>query len=149
MKVLNKDDKVSLYGNLNIKILSKKMEKNICISIENHNVSEIGDSLYKFLQKYYEQYDYNWLDINKKTKTTKIMVDNEVINTNCSINIYGYVEDWRGLSSEDGKKYDFYITDIDIKDMFEELELLYDEYICDFDTVKEGLKFVIEKIEIK
>lgn len=77
------------------------------------------------------------------------MVDNEVINPNCSINIYGYVEDWRGLSSEDGKKYNFHITDIAIEDIYEELELLYDEYICDFDTVKEGLKFVIEKIEIK
>lgn len=149
MKILNKDDKISLYGNLNIKVLSKKMGKNICISIENHNVSEIGDLLYKSLQKCYEQYDYNWLDINKKTKTTKIMVDNEVINPNCSINIYGYVEDWRGLSSEDGKKYNFHITDIAIEDIYEELELLYDEYICDFDTVKEGLKFVIEKIEIK
>lgn len=27
MKILNKDDKISLYGNLNIKVLSKKMEK--------------------------------------------------------------------------------------------------------------------------
>ena len=29
------------------------------------------------------------------------------------------------------------------------VELLYDNYICDFDTIKDGLKFVIEKIEIK
>ena len=128
MKVLNKNKKVSLYGNLNIKILSEKIEKNICISIENN---------------------YNWMNINKKVKTTKIVVDNEIINSNCSANIYGYVEDWRGLPSENGKKYEFCINEISIEDIFSELELLYDEYICDFDTIKDGLKFVIEKIEIK
>lgn len=149
MKVLNKDDKISLYGNLNIKVLSKKIEKNICISIENNDVSKIGDLLFNFVDKYYEQYDYNWIDISKKTKTTKIIVNNEIINPNCSVNIYGYVEDWRGLPSENGKKYDFYITDIAMEDIFEKLELLYDDYIYEFDTIKDGLKFVIEKIEIK
>ncbi len=149
MKVLNKDKKVSLYGNLNIKILSEKIEKNICISIENKEVRTIGDFLYEFLGKQYEKHNYNWMNINKKVKTTKIVVDNEIINSNCSANIYGYVEDWRGLPSENGKKYEFCINEISIEDIFSELELLYDEYICDFDTIKDGLKFVIEKIEIK
>ncbi len=149
MKVLNKDDKISLYGNLNIKVLSKKIEKNICISIENKDVSKIGDLLFGLVDKYYEQYDYNWMDISKKTKTTKIKIDNEIINPNSSINIYGYVEDCRGLPSENGKRYDFHITEIAMADIFEELELLYYYYMCEFDTIKEGLKFVIEKIEIK
>lgn len=149
MKVLNKDKKVSLYGNLNIKILSEKIEKNICISIENKEVRTIGDFLYEFLGKQYEKHNYNWMNINKKVKTTKIVVDNEIINSNCSANIYGYVEDWRGLPSENGKKYEFCINEISIEDIFSELELLYYEYICDFDTIKDGLKFVIEKIEIK
>lgn len=149
MKVLNKDKKVSLYGNLNIKILSEKIEKNICISIENKEIRTIGDFLYEFLGKQYEKHNYNWMNISKKVKTTKIVVDNEIINSNCSANIYGYVEDWRGLTSENGKKYEFCINEISIEDIFSELELLYDEYICDFDTIKDGLKFVIEKIEIK
>ncbi len=149
MKVLSKNKKISLYGNLNIKVLSKKSEENVCISIENEKVEKIGDFLYEFLEKQYEKYNYNWMDINKKTKTTKIVIDEKIINPNCSINMYGYVEDLRGLPGENGKKYNFCIKEIAIEDMFEELELLYDNYICDFDTIKDGLKFVIEKIEIK
>lgn len=149
MKVLSKSKKISLYGNLNIKVLSKKSEENVCISIENKEVEKIGDFLYKFLEKQYEKYNYDWMDINKKTKTTKIVIDGKIINQNCSINMYGYVEDLRGLPGENGKKYNFCIKEIAMEDMFEELELLYDNYICDFDTIKDGLKFVIEKIEIK
>ena len=149
MKVLSKSKKISLYGNLNIKVLSKKSEENVCISIENEEVEKIGDFLYKFLEKQYEKYNYDWMDINRKTKTTKIVIDEKIINPNCSINMYGYVEDLRGIQGENGKKYNFCIKEIAMENMFEELELLYDNYICDFDTIKNGLKFVIEKIEIK
>ena len=107
MKVLSKNKKISLYGNLNIKVLSKKSEENVCISIENEKVEKIGDFLYEFLEKQYEKYNYNWMDINKKTKTTKIVIDEKIINPNCSINMYGYVEDLRGLPGENGKKYNF------------------------------------------
>lgn len=149
MKVLSKNKKISLYGNLNIKVLSKKSEENVCISIENEEVGKIGDFLYEFLEKQYEKYNYDWMDINKKTKTTKIVIDEKIIDPNCSINMYGYAEDLRGLPGDNGNKYDFCIKEIAMEDIFEELELLYDNYICDFDTVKDGLKFVIEKIEIK
>lgn len=148
MQVLDENSKISLYGNLNIKELRKKTEENICISIENKEVSKIGDFLYEFLEKQYERYDYNWDDIKKKIKTTKIVIDEKTINSNF-INIYGYVEVCSGIPSEDGKKYNFTINNITLEDVFAELESLYDEYICDFDTTKEGLKFIIEKIEIR
>lgn len=148
MKELNEKDKISLYGNLIIKSLSKKTEENICIAIENKEISKIGETLYDFLWKQYEKYDCDWKDISKKVKTTKIAIDEETINSNCYISIYGYVEDWRGLPSEKGKRYNFFIPKITIQKLFRELESTYDDYICDFDTTKDGLKFRIEKIEI-
>ncbi len=149
MKVLSKNKRISLYGNINIKVLSKKSEENVSISIEDKEVCKIGDFLYEFLKKQYKKYDYDWMDINKKTKTTKIVIDEEIINPKYCVNIYGYVEDLREIPSENGKKYNFCIKEIAMENLFEELELLYDNYICDFDTVKDGLKFVIQKIEIK
>ncbi|MCI8519362.1 MAG: hypothetical protein HFJ51_04695 [Clostridia bacterium] len=149
MKVLNKNEKISVYGNLRIKSISKKQEKNIGISIKNKEVSKIGDYLYDFLEKQYKQFNYNWDDISKKIKTNKIIIDNKVIKPIFSINIYGYVEDRCGIPSENGKRYNFSITEIAMEDFFERLEKLYDNYIYEFDTVKNGLKFVIEKIEIK
>lgn len=149
MKLIRKNEKISLYGNLNIIALDKNIEENIEICIESKEARKIGDVLYEILQKQYEKYNYDWENIRKKIQTTKLVINNETINSNYLVSIYGYVEDWGGIPTENGKKYDFCIKEIAIKDIFRELELLYDEYICDFDTIKDGLKFVIEKIEIK
>lgn len=149
MKILNKDDKISLYGNLNIIVLDKKTEENISICIGNKKVRKIGDVLYEILQRQYKKYNYNWESIRKKVQTTKLVIDNETINSNSLISIYGYVEDCRGLPNENEKRYDFNIIRIAVKDIYEELESLYDEYIHEFDTIKDGLTFVIEKIVIR
>ena len=151
MKVLNKNEKISVYGDFRIKSISRGKEKHISISIKNKKVSEIGDYLYDFLEKQYEQFNFEWDDIRKKIETTKIVIGSEVIQANFSkdISIYGYVEDWGGIPSENGKRYGFSITKIPMEDLFKKIESLYDNYIYEFDTVKEGLKFVIEKIEIE
>ena len=81
-------------------------------------------------------------------KTTRIVIEGNIIDSEKYINIYGYVEDRTGIPSENGKKYDFYIVKIKVKELFKELEEVCDNYICEFNTIKEGLKFVIKKIEI-
>lgn len=148
MEVISEDKKISLYGNLNITVLNTKKEEKIRICVENKKVRKIGDYLYDFLQKQYDKYDYNWNNIKKEIRITKLVTDNEVINSKCLINIYGYVEDRRGLPSGKWKKYNFWIEEISIENIASELESLYYDYIYEFDTVKEGLKFVIKKIEV-
>lgn len=148
MTVLNKKDKISIFGNLRIQDIKNRKEKNICIAIENKNVQSIGDYLYEFLEQQYEKYNYDWFNISRKIKTTKIIVEDKMLDAKSSFSLYGYVEDWRGLPEENGKKYDFKIKDLSIEELLSELENLYDNYICDFDTIKSGLKFIIEKIEI-
>lgn len=148
MKELEKNQKVSIYGKLNIKFLKQNKEECISISIENKGLREIGDILYDFLWKQYAKFDYKWEDIEKKIDTTKIVANGALIETEKYINVYGYVEDRCGIPSEYGKKYNFYFVNIKVKELLEYLEKTYDDYICEFDTIKEGLKFSIEKIEI-
>lgn len=146
---LNKNDRLSIYGNLNIQTISKKSQKDICISFENKRMCLIGDYLYDFLEREYEKINYNWMDNNKKIKTMKVVVNNKIINPNVLVSINGYVEDKRGLPSEIGKRYKFKIEHISLEDLFLELENLYDEYICEFDTIKSGLKIRIEEMKFE
>lgn len=148
MIVVNKDEKINIYGNLKIQNIKNRKEENICIAIENKKAQRIGDYLYKFLEKQYEKYDYDWVNIKKDIKTTKILIGNKMFDNKSSFSLYGYVEDWTGIPEENGKKYDFKILYTSIEKLFAELEDLYDFYICEFNTIKSGLKFIIEKIEI-
>lgn len=149
MVKLSKNDRISIYGNLNINTISNKVKKNICISFENKRVCLIGDYLYDFLQKEYEKINYDWMDNNVRIKTMKISINNEILKNKSIVNISGFVEDNRGIPGEDGKKYAFKITNIFLEDLFKELENLYDEYICEFDTIKSGLKIRIEDIKFE
>lgn len=146
---LKKDDRISIYGNLNIQTISKKIQKDICIAFENKKICLLGDYLYDFLEKEYEKIDYNWMDNNKKLKTTKLIINNKLINPNSCVSFSGYVEDNTGIPSQKGNKYKFEIIKISIEDIFNYLENLYDEYICEFDTIKSGLKIRLQKIKIE
>lgn len=147
MKKLSKNERFSLYGNLKIQTISKKSEENICIAFKNKRVCIIGDYLYDFLDREYKKFDYDWMDRKKKIKTTKVVIDNEILNPNSLVNVSGYVQDKRGISWGYGKKYNFKMQKIPLEDLFSELENLYDDYICEFDTIKSGLKIRIEEIE--
>lgn len=147
MKKLSKNDRFSIYGNLKIQTFSKRTEENICIAFEKKRICILGDYLYDFLDREYKKLNYDWMDKNKKLVTTKVVVDNEILDSNSLVNITGYVKDKRGIPWEDGKKYSFKIEKIQLRDLFKELYNLYDDYICDFDTIKEGLIIRIESIE--
>lgn len=149
MKILTKKDIISVYGNINIQTISKKSEEKKCISIENNKICDFGNTLYDYLEKEYKKINYDWMDNNVKIKTTKIVINNKTIKSNALINIYGKVIDRAGLPTEYGKEYKFCIQDVFIEDLFKEIEQLYDEYICDFDTVRDGLEFIFEKMEIR
>ena len=149
MEVLIKNDKVSIYGNLNVKDSRKNNVENILISLENKYVGKIGDYLYDFLYKEYEKYNFDWGYVTKTIRTTKIVVNNKIINCKSYFRLYGYVKTKTGIPQEDGKRYRFRTEYISVKNLLSTLENIYDDYICDFDTIKSGLKFVIEKIEIK
>lgn len=147
MKELSKNERFSIYGNLKIQGFSKRTEENICIAFENKRACIIGDYLYDFLDREYKKFNYDWLDNKKKLTTTKVVVDNQILNPNTLVYISGYVKDKRGIPWEDGKKYSFKIENILLQDIFTELENLYEDYICDFDTIKSGLIIRIESIQ--
>ena len=148
MKELEKDEKVSMHGELDIKFLKNNKEEIINISIENKEVRKLIEVLYDFLWKQYAKFDYKWEEIEKKIETTKIVVNGNLIETERYINVYGYVKKRSNGKNKYGKKYDFYIIKIKIKELLEYLEKICDNYILDFNTTKDRLKFVIEKIEI-
>lgn len=148
MEKLEKSEKVSIYGELDIKILKNDKEERINISILDKQVRKIGEVLYDFLWKQYAKFDYKWEEIEKKITTIKIIANDSLIEPERYINVYGYVEDRTGIPDEYRKKYNFYLINIKVKEIFEYLEETYDNYICEFDTTKDGLKFIIEKIEI-
>lgn len=147
MKKLSKNDRFSIYGNLKIQTFRKRTEENICIAFEKKRVCILGDYLYDFLDREYKKFNYDWMNKSKKLITTKVVVDNQILNPNSLVNISGYVKDKRGIPWEDGKKYLFKIEKISLQDIFKELDNLYDDYICDFDIVKEGLIIRVENIE--
>lgn len=147
MQIFKDNDKINIYGNLNIKNHKNKIEENICISIENKSVERIGDSVYDFFDKQYQKFDYDWNNISKDIKTTKIIINDKALPINCSFSLHGYVED-KDIFSKNVERYNFYTPIINIEELIERIEDIYNEYICDFDTVKDSLKMIITKIEI-
>ena len=148
MQCLKANEKISIYGILTIKDYKKGTNTNIDISAENKNVKNIGKCLYNILFKKYSIFNYEWSNVKKDVKTTKIIANKKEIEKNCKFKYYGYVEDWRGLPGENGKKYKFFADKIAFDKLIESMESMFEDYIVDFDTDKTGLKFVITKIEI-
>ena len=148
MQCLKENEKISIYGNLNIKDYKKETNTNIKISAENKSVKKIGQYLYNTLFKKYEIFNYDWDNVKKEIKTTKVVVNNKEIKKSCKFKVYGYVEDCVGIPYENGKKYKYYTDSIFFEDLIETIESIFEEYIVDFDTEATGLKFIITKIEI-
>ena len=148
MQSLHEDEKISIYGNLNIKDYKKETNNNIEISAENKAIKEIGEYLYNVLVQKYAMFNYEWDKVKKIVKTTDVVVRNKKLEKNCKFKIYGYVEDRSGIPSENGKKYKYYTNLIFFDELIETIENIFEEYIVDFDTVATGLKFIITKIEI-
>lgn len=147
MQILRSNEKLSVYGSLNIKNCRKKSEKNICISVENKKLREISKYIYEFLDREYQSNDYDWDNISITTKTEKIVINGNTI-TEQNVNLYGYVKDCGGIPSERGKKYNFKAIEIPLEELIQTIDSIYDDYICDFDTIKDGLKMVLTKIEL-
>ena len=148
MKCLKENEKISIYGNLNIKDLKKRTTTNIEISAENKDVKNIGEYLYNILFKKYSIFNYEWNNVKKEVKTTKVIVNNKEIEKNCKFKYYGYVKDLSGIPGENGKKYKFFADEITFDNLIESIESMFEDYIVNFDTDNTGLKFVITKIEI-
>ena len=148
MQCLKENEKISIYGNLNIKDYKKETNTNIKISAENKSVKEIGQYLYNTLFKKYEIFNYDWNNVEKEIKTTKVVVNNKEIEKSCKFKVYGYVEDCAGIPYENGKKYKYCTDLIFFDELIEKIESIFEEYIVDFDTDETGLKFIITKIEI-
>ena len=148
MKCLKENEKISIYGNLNIKDLKKRTTTNIEISAENKDVKNIGEYLYNILFKKYSIFNYEWNNVKKEVKTTKVIVNNKEIEKNCKFKYYGYVVDLSGIPGENGKKYKFFADEITFDNLIESIESMFEDYIVNFDTDNTGLKFVITKIEI-
>ena len=75
-------------------------------------------------------------------------MNNKEIEKSCKFKVYGYVEDYAGISYENGKKYKYCTDLIFFDELIEKIESIFEEYIVDFDTDETGLKFIITKIEI-
>ena len=146
MQILNKNDKITIYGILNIK--NHKKTNNIDIFVDNKSIKNVGEYLYKWLFKQYEKFDYCWDDVKLEKKTTKVVSNNNEINKNSKFKIYGYVEDCGGIPLENGKKYSFYTNEVFMEDLIETIEKLFEKYIVDFDTDENGIKFIITKMEV-
>ena len=148
MQCLEENEKISIYGNLSIKDYKKEINTNIDISAMNKSVKEVGEYLYNLLFKKYAIFNYEWDNVKKEVKTTKVVVNDKEIGKNCKFKFYGYVEDWSGIPLENGKKYEFYSNEIFFDELIETMESMFEDYIVDFDTDETGLKFIITKIEI-
>ena len=148
MQCLKENEKISIYGNLSIKDYKKATNTNIEISAANKSVKEVGEYLYNLLFKKYAIFNYEWDNVKKEVKTTKVVVNDKEIEKNCKFKFYGYVEDWRGIPWENGKKYEFYTNLIFFEELIETMESMFENYIVDFDTDETGLKFIITRIEI-
>ncbi len=148
MRILNENNKITIYGILNIKDYKKTTKYDIDILVKNKSIKSIGEYLYKWLFKQYEKFDYCWNDVEVENKTTKVIFNNNEINKNSKFKIYGYVENCRGIPWENGKKYRFHTNEIFMENLIAVIESLFEEYIVDFDTDKNGLKFIITKMEI-
>ena len=148
MQCLKENEKISIYGNLNIKDYKKGTDTNMEISAENKRVKSVGEYLYNLLFKKYAVFNYEWDNVKKNVKTTKVVVNNKEIGKNCKFRFYGYVEDWSGIPLENGEKYEFYTNEIFFDELIERMESIFEEYIVDFDTDETGLKFIITRIEV-
>lgn len=148
MQNLKSSDKISIYGVLNIKDYKKGIDTNIDILAENKTVKKVGEYLYNVLFKQYGRFNYDWDNITKTVKTQKVIVNNQEISKNSKFKFYGYVEDWRGIPWDDGKKYNFCTEELFFDELISAMEEMFEEYIVDFDTDEKGLKFIITKIEI-
>ena len=148
MQCLKGNEKISIYGNLNIKDYKKETHTNIDISATDKSVKEVGEYLYNLLFKKYAIFNYEWDNVKKEVKTTKVVVNGKEIEKNCKFKFSGYVEDWRGIPWENGKKYEFWSNLVFFDDLIETMESMFEDYIVDFDTDETGLKFIITKIEI-
>lgn len=147
MQIIKSNEKISIYGILNVKNCKEKTEKNIDISVENKKLKEIGKYIYEFLDREYQSNDYDWDNISITTKTEKIVINGNTI-TEQNVNLYGYVKDCGGIPSENGIKYNFKAVEIPLEELIQTIDSIYDDYICDFDTIKDGLKMVLTKIEL-
>ena len=148
MKCLEENEKISIYGNLSIKDYKKETNTNIDISATDKSVKEVGEYLYNLLFKKYAIFNYEWDNVKKEVKTTKVVVNGKEIEKNCKFKFNGYVEDWRGIPWDNGKKYEFWSDLVSFEDLIETMESMFEDYIVDFDTDETGLKFVITRIEI-
>lgn len=148
MQCLKENEKISIYGILNIKDYKKGTNTDIEISATNKSVKKVGEYLYNILFKKYAIFNYEWDNVKKKVKTTKVVVNDKEIEKNRKFKFYGYVEDCRGISWENGKKYEFYTNLIFFDELIETMESMFEDYIVDFDTDETGLKFIITRIEI-
>lgn len=148
MQCLRGNEMISIYGNLNIKDYKKETNTDIEILAENKKVSEVGEYLYNILFKKYAIFNYDWDNVKKEVKTIKVAVNNKEIEKNCKFKFNGYVEDWRGIPWDNGKRYDFYTNEVFFDELIETMESTFEEYIVDLDTDETGLKFIITKIEI-
>lgn len=148
MQILKESDKISIYGLLNIKDHKKGTDTNIDISAENKKVKTVGEYLYNVLFKQYGRFNYDWDSITKIVKTRQVIVNNQEVSKNSKFKFYGYIEDWRGIPWDDGKKYNFCTEELLFDELIETMESIFEDYIVDFDTDETGLKFIITKIEI-
>ena len=148
MQCLKENEKISIYGILNIKDYKKGTNTDIEISATNKSVKKVGEYLYNILFKKYAIFNYEWDNVKKEVKTTKVVVNDKEIEKNRKFKFYGYVEDWRGIPCDDGKQYEFGTDVICFDELIETMEKVYEDYIVDFDTDETGLKFIITRIEI-
>ena len=148
MQIFKGNDKISIYGNLNINNHKNKIKEKVYISVVNQKLERIAKVIYDFLDKQYQRFNYNWDSMSKTTKTDKVVINNDINITKGNFKLYGYIEDWNSIFTDNGKKYNFHTEEIAIEELIQTIESIYDDYICDFDTIKDELKIIVTKIEI-
>lgn len=66
MQCLKENEKISIYGILNIKDYKKGTNTDIEISATNKSVKKVGEYLYNILFKKYAIFNYEWDNVKKK-----------------------------------------------------------------------------------
>lgn len=143
MTILNKNDQISVYGILTIKDYKKRIKNDFKIEARFMYVKDIGEYLYKR----YINITNKFQNVKLELKTTKLVFNGVEISDKSKFKINGYVKS-KLIPKQDKAKYNFHTELIFFDELIETMIDIFDDYILDFNTDENGLRFVITNIEI-
>lgn len=141
MTILNGNDIIIVCGIITMKDYKKRIKNDFRIDTKLMCVKDIGEYLYRRYIKLANKFQ----NVKFEVKTTKVIFNGVEISDKCKFKIHGYV---KNKYTSDKTKYNFHTEAIFFDELIETLLDIFDDYILDFNTDENGLRFIIKNIEI-